>query len=115
MIFIPILSVIYKRRVWCNWEKYFENDLKNKLRAIKKQLIEKHGVGTKFYSGSMFLTFDTLGLYEDKYTGIGGTMDLVVVSPKGKVYLYDFNIYMYELFSWSTNITSYFYCFNYLS
>lgn len=66
------------------------NDLKNKLRAIKKQLIEKHGVGTKFYSGSMFLTFDTLGLYENKYTGIGGTMDLVVVSPKGKVHLYDF-------------------------
>ena len=66
------------------------NDLKNKLRTIKKQLIEKHGVGTKFYSGSMFLTFDTLGLHEGKYTGIGGTMDLIVVSPKGKVYLYDF-------------------------
>ena len=66
------------------------NDLKNKLRTIKKQLIEKHGVGTKFYSGNMFLTFDTLGLHEDKYTGIGGTMDLIVVSPKGKIYLYDF-------------------------
>ena len=72
-----------------NTENSF-NDLKSKLRAIKKQLIEKHGVGTKFYSGNMFLTFDTLGLHEDKYTGIGGTMDLVVVSPKGKVYLYDF-------------------------
>jgi hypothetical protein len=66
------------------------NAIKEHVLSIRELLKEKHGPDTIFYTEEVFLNNEAAEKILDKYDGVGGTPDMILIDGEGKIHVYDF-------------------------